>query len=102
MANVEEALVSQVDRLLVEHRRWGHAQSDEVPGRPDLLPFLEVRDVGFGWERRCRTLQSQRLGSRLKRRGEETPGLGEGREDYRGFLKDIEDAFVISGWDGNN
>ncbi len=59
MTDVEQTLVSQVDWLLMEHGRGGHAQGDEVPGRPDLLPFLEVRDVRFGRERLSRALQSQ-------------------------------------------
>lgn len=45
VAEVEEANVPQVDRLLVQHRGRDHTASDRVPCRPKCFPVLGRRNT---------------------------------------------------------
>lgn len=45
MANIEKALVSQVNRFLVKHFAWDHLQGDHVPSSPESIPFLKGWDI---------------------------------------------------------
>jgi hypothetical protein len=47
VADVEQALVSQVDGLLVQHRFWYHLEGDKVPCAPDGPPFVKGRDIAL-------------------------------------------------------
>lgn len=49
MANVEQALVSQINWLLVKHFVWYHLQGDHVPSSPESIPFLEGWDISRQW-----------------------------------------------------
>lgn len=50
MANIEQALVAEVNGLLVEHLGRNHPERDEIPCLPKALPFLASWwPVGVGW-----------------------------------------------------
>ena len=40
VANVKQRLVTEVNRFLMEHFSRNHAKRDEVPRRPQILPFF--------------------------------------------------------------
>ena len=66
MSNVEQALVTEVDWLLVKHLRRDHPERDEVPRLPKALPFVTGRRAIW------------------------VGGVGERREAEGCFLKDID------------
>ena len=45
VALIKQADVTQVDRLLEEHRRWNHLAIDEVPSSPHVVPFFDGREA---------------------------------------------------------
>lgn len=45
MPQVEQTDVSQVDRLLEQHRRRDHTPGDAVPSGPHVPPVLRRRDA---------------------------------------------------------
>lgn len=51
MAHIKQTLMSQIDRLLMQHTLRDHAQRDCIPSLPDLFELLRCRDterVGCG------------------------------------------------------
>lgn len=43
MPNVKQALVSKVDRCLVQHLRRDHAERDRIPSSPQRAPLVASR-----------------------------------------------------------
>jgi hypothetical protein len=85
VSQIKETLVSQIDGLLVQHGGRNHAQRDQIPRLPHLLPF---RDRGHV-ERASVLLRPQSGGSREFRQ-DSSFGLVDEREMERRALEEVE------------